>query len=111
MTAAYVHAWLIAFIFTEVVEVPIYARGLRVGLPAAFGASALTHPLLWFVFFPLVDLSYVGKLVIGEVSVFLVEAAYFAFLFRRKRALLWSGLANGASLGLGMLSRWLFGVP
>jgi 4-amino-4-deoxy-L-arabinose transferase-like glycosyltransferase len=43
--------------------------------------------------------------------VFLVEAAYFALLFRCKRALLWSGLANGASLGLGMLSRWLFGVP
>jgi hypothetical protein len=28
-----------------------------------------------------------------------------------QRALLWSALANGASLGLGMLSRWLFGVP
>jgi hypothetical protein len=111
VTAGYVQAWLIAFVFTELVEVPIYARGLRVRLLPAFGASALTHPLLWFVFFPAVDLPYLGKLVVGEVSVFLVEAAYFALLFRCKRALLWSGLANGASLGLGMLSRWLFGVP
>jgi hypothetical protein len=41
----------------------------------------------------------------------LVEAAYFAWVFRRPRALLWSAIANGASFGAGMLSRWLFGVP
>ena len=41
----------------------------------------------------------------------LVEAAYFALLFRRRRALLWSALANAASFGTGMLSRRLFGVP
>jgi hypothetical protein len=111
VNAAYVQAWLIAFLFTELVEVPIYSVGLRVGILPALGASAITHPLLWFVFFPHVDLSYQAKLVVSELLVFLIEAAYFAFLFRRKRALLWSALANGASLGLGMLSRSLFGVP
>ncbi len=111
MSAAYVQAWLIAFVFTQLVEVPVYSVGLRIGILPALGASAITHPLLWFVFFPHVDLSYGAKLVTSELLVFLVEAAYFAFLFRRKRALLWSALANGASLGLGMLSRWLFGVP
>ncbi len=111
MSTAYVQAWLIAFVFTELVEVPIYSVGLRVGILPALGASAITHPLLWFVFFPHVDLSYRAKLVSSELLVFLVEAAYFAFLFRRKRALLWSALANGASLGLGMLSRSLFGIP
>lgn len=111
MTTAYLQAWLAAFVFTQIVEMPIYSLGLRVGLLAAFGASAITHPLLWFVFFPNVSLPYFWKLATSEVLVFLIEAGYFAFLFRRKRALLWSALANGASLGLGMLSRYLFGVP
>jgi hypothetical protein len=108
---AYFRAWLIAFLFTELVEVPVYSTGLRVGLLPAFGASAITHPLLWYVFFPYVPLPYLWKMVIGEALVFFIEAAYFAFVFRRKRALLWSALANGASLGLGLLSRHWFGVP
>jgi 4-amino-4-deoxy-L-arabinose transferase-like glycosyltransferase len=49
--------------------------------------------------------------VVGETFAFLAEAAYFALLFRRQRALLWSALANGASFGVGMLSRYLFGAP
>jgi len=108
---AYFHAWLAAFLFTEMVEVPIYCRGLRVGVLPAFGASAITHPLLWFVFFPYAPLPYLWKIVVGEALVFIVEAAYFALLFRRKRAFAWSAAANGASLGIGMLSRWLFGFP
>ncbi len=111
MTDAYLKAWLAAFLFTQIVEMPIYSLGLRVGPLPAFGASAITHPLLWFVFFPYVSLPYLWKLVISEALVFLVEAGYFAFLLRRRRALLWSALANGASLGLGLLSRHLFGMP
>jgi hypothetical protein len=108
---AYFHAWLIAFLFTQMVEVPVYSRGLGVGLPCAFGASAVTHPILWFVIFPYLPLPYLWLVVVGETFAFLVEAAYFAFLFRRRRALLWSALANGASFATGMLSRRLFGVP
>ncbi len=108
---AYFHAWLVAFLFTQMVEVPVYVRGLRVGILPAFGASAITHPILWFVIFPYLPLSYLGLIVVGEAFAFLVEAAYFKFLFRRPRALLWSALANGASFGTGMLSRWLFGAP
>ena len=108
---AYFHAWLAAFLFTQMVEVPIYWAGLRVGVLPAFGASAITHPLLWFAFFPHVPLPYLWKIVLGEALVFLIEAAYFALLFRRRRAFVWSAVANGASLGIGMLSRWLFGFP
>ena len=108
---AYFYAWLIAFAFTQMVEVPIYSVGLRVGVLPAFGASAITHPILWFVIFPYLPLSYFWLLVLGESFALLVEAAYFAFAFRLRRALLWSALANGASFGTGMLSRWLFGVP
>jgi hypothetical protein len=104
--------WLRAFLFTQLVEVPLYMRGLRCGLPAAFGASALTHPLVWFVFFsPRWQAGYTTKLVAAELFAWLAEAAYFRFALRRPRALLWSLIANAASLGLGLLSRHLFGAP
>jgi hypothetical protein len=108
---AYFQAWAVAFLFTQMVEVPIYCVGLRVGWLSAFGASAITHPLLWFVLFPYLHLSYVWQIIVGESFAVLVEAAYFAFLLRRRRALPLSVLANAASFGTGMLSRWLFGVP
>jgi hypothetical protein len=108
---AYFGAWLVAFVFTQMVEIPIYVTGLRVSLLAAFGASAITHPLLWFVIHPHLQLPYVWQLVVGESVVYLIETAYFAVLFRRRRAWLWAALANGASLATGMLSRWLIGIP
>ena len=67
--------------------------------------------LLWFVIFPYLHLSYFWLVVTGESFAFLAEAAYFAFLFRRRHALLWSALANTASFSAGMLSRRLFGIP
>ena len=108
---AYFQAWLWAFLFTQMVEVPIYSVSLRVGLLPAFGASAITHPLLWFAIFPNLELPYVWRIAMGEAFAFLVEAAYFALLFRRRRAWLWSAVANAASFGTGMLSRWWFGMP
>jgi hypothetical protein len=107
----YLLAWLRAFLFTQMVEVPIYAVGMRVGVWPAFGASAITHPLLWFVIFPHLHLPYRWLLVVGETFAFVVEAGYFALCFRRRRAWLWSAVANAASFGTGMLSRWLFGMP
>jgi hypothetical protein len=108
---AYVQAWFWAFLFTQMVEVPIYSVGLRVGIVPALGASAITHPILWFLLFPYLDLPYVWLIVIAESFAVLVEAGYFAWAFRRRRALLWSVLANAASFGTGMLSRALFGAP
>lgn len=108
---AYLQAWLLAFIFTQMVEVPIYAVGLRVRIPVAFGASAITHPIVWFVIFRFVPLPYLWLTVGAEAFAIAVEAAYFALLFHRRRAWLWSAVANAVSLGTGMLSRWLFGMP
>lgn len=105
--------WVVAFAFTEIVEVPIYRRMLGSGFLEALGASAVTHPLLWFVFVPAVrgHLTYVQYAAIGEVLVVLVEAAYFALVFARKRALLASIAANGASYLLGLVAHALFGWP
>lgn len=105
-------AWLRAFLFTQLIEVPIYWRGLRCRLPVAFGASAITHPIVWFVIFsPRWQASYGVKLVVAELFAWLLEAAYFRVVFKRPRALLWALIANAASLGLGLLSRRLFGAP
>jgi hypothetical protein len=105
--------WAVAFSFTQIVEIPIYRRMLDARFFEAFGASAITHPLLWFVFVPLVrgHLSYAEYAAVGEILVVLVEAAYFGFVFKRKRALVASLSANAASFALGLLSNALFGWP
>ena len=108
----FVRAWLVAFAFTEIVEVPIYYRGLRCSFLVAFGASAITHPIVWFGFFtPAWHAAYMTKLVAAELFAWLAEAAYFRFIFKKKNALFWSLVANASSLGLGLLSRHLFGSP
>lgn len=132
-TAAYVHAWLSAFAFTQLVEVPIYAYGLgrdRAGGPPrwparlglAFLASAVTHPCVWFVIpriiysdwfdgladtWPALDAwRYEVFFAVAEGFAVTVEAA----LLRAcglSRALAWALLANASSAGLGMFARYL----
>src|SRR5437868_15170138 len=105
-------AWLRAFLFTQLIEVPIYMRGLRCSPWAAFGASAITHPIVWFGFFsPRWAASHSTKLVAAELFAWLAEAAYFRLAFGRRRAWLWSLVANAASLTLGLASRRIFGAP
>ena len=124
-------SWLAAFVFTQAIEVPIYALAQRaihpsndgVASPAtgasvwawrlalAFGASALTHPIVWFVLPPTAQwLGYWGYVALAEAFAVLAEAAYFRAL-GVPRALAWSLGANAASAGLGLTSRAIFGVP
>jgi hypothetical protein len=100
--------WALAFGFTQVVEVPIYLRVTR-SFSTSLLASALTHPIVWFVF-PLLPLGYWPMVACAEAFAVLVEAAW---LHKRgaRRPLLLSLLGNGASFSLGLLSRELFGVP
>jgi hypothetical protein len=53
MTLGYIALWLAAFTVTQLVEIPIY---LRFSVPGrfwiAFGATGITHPVLWFVLIP-----------------------------------------------------------
>lgn len=129
MTAAFFGRFVFAFVFTQVVEVPIYRRGLGVSIPRAFGASAITHPAVWFVF-PSVwaalyqrFLGYAGPAfalgptaqhwgygVLAEGFAVAVEAAYF-YDFGVKKALRWSLIANATSALIGLLSSELFGLP
>lgn len=116
-------AWLSAFLFTEAVEVPIYTAALRrdgderaagapllVGAAIGFGASALTHPIVWFVIPRLMPDSYWSMVVVAEAFAVSAEAVYL-HLFGLRRALLWSLFANATSAGLGLASRYTFGWP
>jgi hypothetical protein len=106
-----VRRWLIAFAFTQLIEVPLYLRGLRCRPWQAFGASAWTHPLVWFGFFhPALPGSYTAHVVAAELFAWLGEAGYFRMLGYR-RAWLWSLVANATSLSAGFASRALFGLP
>lgn len=106
----YALAWLAAFAFTQAVEVPVYRRG-GCSWAGAFGASAITHPVVWFVIFPLLRVGYAERIVVAELFAVLVEALWLRVALKRPRALGWSLAANGLSFGLGMLSRYLFGWP
>jgi len=115
-------AWLAAFVFTQVVEMPIWTYALRTRtkpdermelwacIAVAFGASAFTHPIVWFVFPQIAPGSYWAQVAQCEAFAVLAEAAYMSFL-GLPSALAWSILANGASAGLGLLSRATLGFP
>lgn len=112
---AYLAAWARAFAFTQLVEVPVHARALRGARPlgarvaVAFGASLITHPVVWFVL-PHLGLRYETYVVVAELFAVLAEAAYLRG-WGVRRALFWSLLANGASFALGEASRACFGLP
>jgi hypothetical protein len=123
--APVIRAWLGAFLFTQAVEVPIWAHGLRhhrtvraggeawplwVNFAVAFGASAITHPCVWFLIPRWAPGGYLAMVIQAEAFAVVVEALYMDS-FGLRRPLLWSLGANGASAGLGLLSRALFGWP
>ncbi len=112
--------WLIAFAFTQAFEVPIYLYAMRSQkldaplwerLLIAFGASALTHPIVWFLLPSTIPwLSFWGYVALAETFAVGAEAVIL-HQFAVKRPLLWAFAANATSAGLGLTSRWLFGVP
>jgi hypothetical protein len=129
-----VQAWLSAFLFTQAVEIPVYVlairhalreghaerpRRLSLQIALAFGASAVTHPVVWFVIprlapsFSSPGAAYLEYVARAETFALVVEAFYFhSFrVVRMPRALVWSLLANGLSASAGFLSRSLFGWP
>jgi hypothetical protein len=108
--------WLPVFLFGQAIETPIYAVALRARgwawprrLVAAFGATALTHPITWFVL-PRLLAPYWLMAVASELFAIVVEALYLQALGVR-RALGWAVLANCLSCGLGLVSSVYLGWP
>jgi hypothetical protein len=100
--------WLRDFAVTQIVEVPIYRRAFKCGFWEAFGASAITHPVVWWANERhLVHAPWATRATASELFAWLVEAGYFALVFRRKHALAWTFAANAASFSIGLLAWWL----
>ncbi len=107
-------SWAGAFAVTQLCEVPIYALALRPRplsrrLLIGFGASALTHPVVWFVF-PVLVHHYWLMVACAEAFAVLAEAAYLD-QFRVPRAFWWSLLANATSVAVGFTLRELLRFP
>jgi hypothetical protein len=100
--------WLGAFGFTQAVEMPIYwfahrrTRGRALRLLKCFGASALTHPIVWFVIPRAWSGSYWGMVAIAEAFAVIAESIYLDQL-RVRWPIFWSLGANTASCGLGFV--------
>ena len=109
-----VSGWLGAFLLTQLIEIPIYVGLLRCSLPRAFGASALTHPVIWFGFFHArAPGGYWERVIAAELFAVVFEAAYFRPRGRRRVAVaaIAALTANAASVAVGVTSRSLFGWP
>jgi hypothetical protein len=130
--------WAFAFVFTQVVEVPIYSHALARSahqaplrrICIAFGASTWTHPIVWFLLPQLWALAFTPVVFVRGVTSldagFAIRAvAYLSFVegfaiageaaylkaFGLPSALRWSFLANATSSLIGIASTWLTGWP
>ena len=100
-----VWGWLVAFFFTQLFEIPLYYRVTR-SVRVAFLASALTNPIVWFVFPELMKLGvpYAAMVALAELFAVIAEA-YWLKVNGVPRALLWSFLANTVSASCGFVLR------
>ena len=103
--------WLVAFFITQLFEVPIYWK-VTGSFRVAFFASAITHPVVWFVFPVLMEygLDYVPMVVLAELFAVGVEAWWLRFNGIRNPVLL-SLLANCFSASMGFVLRYFLGFP
>ncbi|MDQ3035582.1 MAG: hypothetical protein M3Y87_24465 [Myxococcota bacterium] len=116
---AWILRWLTAFALTQCVEMGFYVNAHRAPRPLAerlaiaFGCSAITHPLVWFVVQPAMEIAldasevswsgttayWIGVLVAESFAV-MTEAGFLA-CFGVRSALRWALAANATSVVLG----------
>ena len=114
---AWVLDWLRAFGITVAVEAVVAAPLLRAAEPrvarrlaALLLVNLATHPLVWFLF-PGLAARYAIRVAVSEAWAFGAEAGGYLVIWPRlgiRRAFAISVLANGASVGVGILM-WLIG--
>lgn len=104
--------WLVAYVFTQAIEVPLYLRITDGRWSTSVLASTLTHPIVWFVFPALCPLSwgYWGMVAAAETFAVLGETAWLR-ANGVVGALKWAFLVNAASAVGGLLLRATFDVP
>lgn len=104
--------WLVAFVFTQAIEVPLYLRVTDGRWSTSFLASTLTHPIVWFIFPVIVPFSwgYWGMVAAAEAFAVAGETVWLR-LNGVTASLKWALVVNAASAVAGLLLRALFDVP
>ena len=105
--------WLSAFVVTQLIECPIYARALRHHRhpwALAFSVSALTHPFIFVVLPRIMDVNYWEMVLYAEAFAVAAEAFYLSYL-SVQMSVLWALVANGLSCVVGLSLRALFTWP
>lgn len=102
---------MVAFAFTQMVEVGVYAqahdrpRPLAERLAIGFACSGITHPLVWFVIPELARAAgierYWTMVACAEAFAVLAEAAFLSG-FRVRHPLAWALAANTSSFVMGL---------
>ena len=106
--------WLTAFALTQLIETPIYCAAQR-GRPwpkrlgVAFGATCLSHPIVWFLIPQLFEERWEVRLASETFAV--ASEAVWLHLLGVKRPFLWSLVANLASFGTGLGLRAMLNWP
>jgi hypothetical protein len=115
VSLTYVQSWALAFVITQLVELPIYRALAPIGWGRAFSLSLVTHPVVWYGFPPLCEragLSWTQMIGLAEAFAYLVEAALLCgYGVKWWRALAVSCVANTASVAVGELMRAQWGIP
>jgi hypothetical protein len=108
MSGALISSWLAAFALTQLIEIPIHARALRGDARRwlyAFTASALTHPFVYIGFTLIMTPGTVRYALVAESFAVGVEAWWLRRCSNGRLqiadALLWSLVANAASVAVG----------
>ncbi len=103
MSGGFVLRWFAAFVLTQAIEIPVYQRTLHPGFWASFGASAITHPIVWlFLSSHVWNAPWSVQVTAVELFAWCVEAAYFRFGLGSPRSLFWTLVANGLSFTVGL---------
>jgi hypothetical protein len=130
-TSELIARWAVAFTLTQIVECLVYRRGFGVSLGVAFAASAITHPIVVFVIWPLWGLVYVAIAraspgfalgdtayfaiygVVAETLAFAIEAVWLSRVARLglRRGAIASLVANASSGLLGLMLSVTTGWP
>ena len=103
--------WIMAFSLTQVIEVTVgllFWTDTKVSMlrkiSILFGASLITHPMVWFIFPQIRDeggFSYGEYLLMVESYAYGVEALYY-YAFRIHRPILLSVITNSCSFLTGV---------
>lgn len=103
--------WLVGFLFTQAIEVPLYLR-VTGRWSTSVLASTLTHPVVWFVFPAVCPFSwgYWGMVAAAEAFAVIGEAVWLR-ANGVTSAFKLAFIVNAASAIGGLLLRSVFGTP